>query len=143
MGNLTAAQLFTGAFVTAVVLLAGCSRAQLGSVDDLALVKYRYIIDESASVVRVVGEVRNEGELSAPEAEIIARLRSRTGAQKGQNRVVVPELEAGETHEFALAVTSHGAINTVDLSIVEPGTIPEEDTPDDEYSDREDDGDGT
>lgn len=141
MGNRTAAQIIAALSLTAVLLLAGCSRAQLGSIDDLTVVKYRYIMDDSAKVVRVVGEVHNTADLPAPEAEIIVTLRSRTGSQKGQNRVRMPPLEAGETQQFALAVTSHGTINTVDLSIVEPGTMPGEEAAEDDGGDRESDGD--
>lgn len=131
-----------GLCILATAVLCGCARQEMAEVADISVVNYRYIIDERSSIVRVVGEVRNGTELPAPEAEIVATLHSRTGSQKGQNRVGIPGLEAGETHQFALAVTSHGALKRLDLTLVEPGTILGEEDEDAEEDDGESDGDG-
>jgi len=111
------------------MLLAACLAAGIcgcggpkGSLDDIAVVQYRYNIDEGKDVVRVLGLVRNTGEERTPAGEIVVTLRGRTGSLKGQNRCELSPLDAGAEHEFALAVTSHGKVDTVEIEIVPPGT---------------------
>ena len=114
------------AVALAVVGLTGCGGREVGSLEQITVVKMRYALDESDDVVRVVGLVRNTGELPTPDAEIIATLRSRTGSFKGQNRVELPELAAQAEEKFALAIDSHGSVESVEITIVEPGTVVEE-----------------
>jgi hypothetical protein len=123
-------------------LLVGCRGEEIGSLEQISIVKYRYVMDDSEDVVRVVGLARNTGERPTPEAEVIATLRSRTGSFKGQNRVALPSLPAGEEQQFALAVNSHGSVEAIDMEVVEPGTITEEGAqqPEDDSEEDEDDG---
>jgi hypothetical protein len=123
-------------------ILAGCPGQEVGTLEQISVVKYRYVIDESADVARVVGLARNTGELPTPEGEVIATLRSRTGSFTGQNRVALPALEAGEERQFALAVNSHGSVETVEITIVEPGTVTEEGAEQQSEDDSEEDEDG-
>ncbi len=122
------------AALASVLIAPGCSRAQLGAVDDVTIVRYRYMVDEVDKVVRVVGEVQNAGDLPTPEADVVGTVRSRTGSQKGQNRVSVPQLEPNARHQFTLAITGHGSIHTVSLYVVEPGTLPDEEISGEETS---------
>ena len=143
MRNLSGVKLVAFLCLAAVLLVQGCSREPIGSHDDIAVVKYRYILDGTTGIARVVGEVRNTGDLQTPEAEIIATLRSRTGSMKGHNRVAIPRIGVGESREFALAVTSHGSVNSIELTIVEPGAIApdgDEDVPEDGEVNGEDEG---
>lgn len=113
---------------TAIVcaVLAGCGGEEIGTIDQVEVVQYRPFIDEDADVVRVVGLARNTGEKPTPEAEVIVTLRSRTGSFKGQNRVALPRLEGGAEEEFGLAINSHGSVETVEIEVVEPGTVSDE-----------------
>lgn len=137
--------LASGVAAVALIMIgiAGCRGREMGGLEQIAVVKYRYAIDESDDVVRVVGLVRNTGELPTPEAEIIATLRSRTGSFKGQNRVKLSGLAAGAEEQFALAVDAHGSVETVEIVIVEPGTIAEEggdETPENSTEEGDEDG---
>ncbi|MGC9318491.1 MAG: hypothetical protein ACP5KN_10735 [Armatimonadota bacterium] len=107
------------------VLLAGCPfrRGPQGSLEQLAVVTYRVAIDESADTVSLVGIVRNTGEQRTPAGELVVTLRSRTGSLKGQNRVAVAPLEAGEDRPFDLEITAHGSVEGVEIAIVEPGEV--------------------
>jgi len=130
MGYRTAHRFLHVVAVAAVALtavgLAGCHGREVGSLDQITVVKMRYAVDESDDVVRVVGLARNTGELPTPDAEIIATLRSRTGSFKGQNRMELPALAAGAEQKFALAIDSHGSVESVEIAVVEPGTVLEE-----------------
>jgi len=123
--------LLVAAVSLAVVSLGGCRGREVGSLDQITIVKYRYSIDDSDEVVRVVGLARNSGQLPTPEGEIIATLRSRTGSFKGQNRVELPRLDPGLEQEFGIAIDSHGSVESVEIVVVEPGTVvaEAEDTP--------------
>jgi len=105
----------------AALLVAGCPGPK-GSLEQISVVQYRYNEDEDSDVVRVVGRVRNGGAERTPAGEIVVTLRSRTGSSRGSNRTELPALEAGEGHDFALAITSHGKVETVDIAIVPPGS---------------------
>lgn len=115
--------------ITIVATLHGCPsrRAQQGSLDQLAVVQYRYAIDEDSEIVRVIGSVRNTGELTTPAAEVVVTLRSRTGSMKGQNRVALEPISAGESASFALPITAHGSVESVEIEIVEAGLADESD----------------
>lgn len=104
------------------VLLGGClfGGGPGGALDDIRVVTYRYVIDEAEDAVRVLGIVRNTGEATTPAGEVLVTLRSRTGSLKGQNRTPLKPLEAGEERQFALTITAHGSIESVDIAIVEP-----------------------
>ena len=132
--------------VTAAVILgavvAGCSRQEMGELDQVTIVKHRYVVDDAKDVVRVVGLARNTGELPTPDAEIVATLRSRTGSFKGQNRVALPGLGAGDEEQFALAINGHGNVESIELQVVEPGTITHDDDQADD-STEEANGDGS
>jgi hypothetical protein len=104
-------------------ILTGCPGRETGTLGQLSVIKHRYVLDESDDVVRVVGIVRNSGDLPAPEGELVVTLRSRTGSFRGENRVALPELDAGAEEQFALAINSHGAVESIEFEIVEPGTI--------------------
>ncbi|GEM_PF-4438833 len=114
-----------------VVGLGGCHGREVGSLDQITIVKYRYSIDDSDEVVRVVGLARNSGDLRTPEGEIVATLHSRTGSFKGQNRVDLARLEPGAENEFGIAIDTHGSVESVEIVVVEPGTVVEgaEETP--------------
>jgi len=148
MGHLKSRHL-TGlilAIVTAcvVAIVPGCRGQEMGTLDQIQIVKYRYVLDESDDVVRVIGLARNAGELPTPEAELVATLRSRTGSFKGQNRIALPGLEAGAEEEFAIAANSHGSVEAVEFQIVEPGTIIDEDGQQaDDATEEEVEGDGS
>lgn len=107
------------------VLLDGCpfGRGPQGSLEQIAVVTYRVAIHDTADTVSLVGVVRNTGEHTTPAAELVVTLRSRTGSLKGQNRVAVEPLEAGEERPFDLEITAHGSVETVDIAIVEPGEV--------------------
>ncbi len=109
----------------AAVLMSGCpfSRGRMGSIDQVAVVKYRRATDEDGKVVRLVGAVRNCGPLRSPRGEIVVTLYGRTGSLKGQNRVALRSLAADEEEHFAVAVTSHGKVHEVKIEVVEPGTV--------------------
>jgi len=106
---------------SAALLVAGCSGPK-GSLEQISVVQYRYNVDEDGDVVRVLGQVRNGGSERTPPGEIVVTLRGRTGSQKGANRTELPPLEAGEQHRFALEITSHGKVDTVDIAIIPPGS---------------------
>ncbi len=127
----------------ALSALVGCPDAEMGTLDQVTIVKHRYVIDESDDVVRVVGLARNTGELPSPEAEIVVTLRSRTGSFRGQNRVSLPELAAGGEEQFALAINSHGAVETMEFEIVEPGTVTGDDPEQTEGDTEEAESDGS
>ena len=112
--------------VMVCAVLAGCPGQKMGSLEQISVIKHRWVIDESDDVVRVVGLARNVGELPTSEAEIVVTLRSRTGSFKGQNRTALPRLEPGAEEQFALAINSHGSVETVEFEVVEPGTVTEE-----------------
>jgi len=103
-----------------VALVGGCGGPQ-GSLDQLSVTQYRYNVDESGSIVRVLGVVRNTGEERTPAAEVVVTLVGRTGSMKGQNRTDLPSLEGGGQHRFALGVTTHGRVDEVDITIVPRG----------------------
>ncbi|MGD9496297.1 MAG: hypothetical protein AB7Y46_08300 [Armatimonadota bacterium] len=104
-------------------LVASCGiRGGRATLDQVSVTQYRYVVDESEDVVRVVGLVRNGGQERTPPGEIVVTLRSRTGSMKGQNRGELPPLEGGEERRFALAVTSHGNVESVEITIVPRGT---------------------
>ncbi len=105
----------------AALLVAGCPGPK-GSLEQISVVQYRYNVDEDSDVVRVLGQVRNGGAKRTPAGEVVVTLRSRTGSSRGSNRTELPPLEAGEEHQFALAITSHGKVETVDIAIVPPGS---------------------
>lgn len=117
----------TGMLLTAYLAacMCGCGGPK-GSLDNVAVVQYRYNIDEENDIVRVLGLVRNTGEERTPPGEIVVTLRGRTGSLKGQNRCDLPPLEAGAKHEFALAVTSHGKVDAVEIDVVPPGMASED-----------------
>jgi hypothetical protein len=104
--------------------LVGCPGPEVGSRDQITVVTQRWVIDDD--VVRVVGLARNTGDLPTPESEVVATLRSRTGSFQGQNRAEVPALDPGSQERFAVAVDSHGRVETVEITFVEPGTVTDE-----------------
>lgn len=97
-----------------------------GSLDQLVVAQYRYNTDEARDVARVYGRVDNTGDKQTPAADLIVTLRSRSGAMQGQNRVGIPNLNAGETHDFSLTVEMHGKATHVDMTIVPTGASPPE-----------------
>lgn len=110
----------------AIVLPGGCGGPK-GSLDQLAVIQYRYNVDDAGSVVRVVGMVRNRGEERTPAADVVVTLVGRTGSMKGQNRVELPSLAGGAEHRFAVAVTAHGRVDDVEIEIVPRGDqLPDE-----------------
>ena len=117
------APLLLAALSLSALLIGGCGGREVGSLDQIIVVTQRYVMDEGDDVVRVVGQVRNAGDLPTPPADIVATLRNRAGTPKGQNRVSLPRLDAGAEEQFALAITSRsdGAIDEVEINIVEPG----------------------
>ncbi len=123
--------------------LAGCRSEETGSLDQITIVKYRYVLDDSEDVVRVVGLARNTGDLPTSDAELVATLRSRTDSFKGQNRVALPGLQAGAEEQFSIAINSHGSVETVEFEIVEPGTVTEEGGQQTEEESEEGEGDGS
>jgi len=106
---------------------AGClfGRAATGTIDQLVVLQYRYNTDEKHDIARVFGRVKNTGDKRVPPTEIIATLRTRSGAMKGENRVALPSLEGGETHDFSLTVTMHGSVADVEIRVVPAGYTPE------------------
>lgn len=96
-----------------------------GTIDQLVVLQYRYTTDEKHDIVRVFGHVKNTGDNRVPACEVLATLRSRSGAMKGENRVALPSLGGGETHDFSLAVTMHGSVADVDIRLVPEGYTPE------------------
>ncbi len=106
---------------------AGClfGRAASGTIDQLVVLQYRCNTDEKHNIARVFGRVKNTGDKRVPPAEVIATLRSRSGAMKGENRVALPSLEGGETYDFSLTVTMHGSVADVDIRVVPEGYTPE------------------
>lgn len=95
-----------------------------GSLDQLVVAQYRYNTDEARDVARVYGRVDNTGDKQTPAADLIVTLRSRSGAMQGENRVGIPNLNAGETHDFSLTVEMHGKTTHVDMTIVSTGASP-------------------
>jgi len=89
------------------------------------VLQYRCNTDEKHNIARVFGRVKNTGDKRVPAAEVIATLRSRSGAMKGENRVALPSLEGGETYDFSLTVTMHGSVADVDIRVVPEGYTPE------------------
>ncbi|MGI5819780.1 MAG: hypothetical protein ACOX9R_16980 [Armatimonadota bacterium] len=148
MGHLHARQLiWSSALIVALVIgasLAGCRGPEMAPLERVSVVTYRYVIDDSKNVVRVVGLVRNtDAEHPTPEAEIIATLHSRTGSFKGQNRAALPALPPGGEEQFSLAINAHGSVDTVAIEIVEPGTVGEsedDETPSDSDGESDEDG---
>jgi len=92
-----------------------------GTLDQLVVTQYRYNIDEAHDLTRVFGRVQNTGEKRVPAAEVVASLQSRSGALKGENRVPIPSLGAGETHDFSLDITMHGKATKVEIRVVPVG----------------------
>ncbi len=128
LSSIMAAMLFVAC---AAVFLSGCPGPK-GSLEQVGVVQYRYNVDEAGDVVRVVGIVRNTGEERTPPGEVVVTLRGRTGSLKGQNRCELPSLDGGEERRFALAVTTHGKVDTVDIAVMPPGA--EADGAEDEQS---------
>jgi hypothetical protein len=97
-------------------LLTGCGRAQPPAAPALEFTRQMWNVDEKHQTVRVVGEVINRGAQPVREVEIHAALIGAGGANRGENMVLVTDLRPGEPRVFALNVTSHGGILTVQLS---------------------------
>ncbi len=109
----------------AALLISGCRGPEVGSRDQISVVSHRWFDDDG--VVRVVGLARNSGDLPTPVSEVLVTLHSRTGSFQGQNRVKLSGLEPGAEEKFALAVDAHGRVARVDIEIIEPGTVAEQD----------------
>ena len=107
--------------------LAGCgcgSRGDPGSIEDLLIRRYRYNIDETHRVVRVVGEVENGGTAPVPKVEAHAILRSASGDKRGENMTVMENIAPAEVRIFSLSVTSHGRTSSVELKLMAPQPPP-------------------
>lgn len=110
-----------------IASMGGCGGPR-GSLEQLSVTQYRYNVDESGNIVRVLGVVRNSAEERTPTADIVVTLVGRTGAEKGQNRTELPSLDGGAEHRFALGVTAHGRVEDVQISIVPRGALLEGET---------------
>lgn len=110
-----------------IASMGGCGGPR-GSLEQLSVTQYRYNVDESGNIVRVLGVVRNSAEERTPAADIVVTLVGRTGAEKGQNRTELPSLDGGAEHRFTLGVTAHGRVEDVQISIVPRGALLEGET---------------
>ena len=97
---------------------------QQGSVDDLAIRRYRYNIDEDRGIVRVVGEVENQGKVPVAEVEVRGILRSPSGSKRGENMTVLQNIGPHQRRIFSLTITSHGRTSSVELELAPPPIPP-------------------
>ena len=95
---------------------AGCSRAK-AEPPLLEITRQRWNVDEKAGVVRVVGEIANLGQTTAPPVVVRAVLRGSSDESRGENSTpALRDLLPGDKRQFALNVRSHGGVAKVDLT---------------------------
>lgn len=108
------------ALVAAVALCGGCLRRSGGKMSDLFISDQRYIIDETRERVRVYGRLDNTGHGHFHQVEIEIALVSKAGGSRGENSVILQNIQPLEKRVFAADVTSHGRVSGVELKIREP-----------------------
>ncbi len=105
--------------------LLGCAAAhKTRSIEDVEVRKHRWYVDDSRAKVLVVGEVTNTGKATVVAVEVRAILRDHRGSARGENGVVLEDLQPGEVRVFDLEVTRHGGTATVTLELKQPEAAP-------------------
>ncbi len=107
--------------IASLLTAAGCGGRGRSSVEQLAVLQYRYNFDEKAELARVYGLVRNMGDRRTPPADVVVTLVGSSGSMKGQDRREIPPLKPGEDYQFALEFTSHGKTEHVEIQVVPRG----------------------
>lgn len=104
-----------------VCLLGGCPRGGAkGNFDDLFVSKHRHVIDEKTENVSIYGELTNTGAGRFKQVEVRGVLRSPGGDTRGENSVILENIQPREKRLFALSVHSHGRVADVDIMIRKP-----------------------
>ena len=104
-----------------LVTLSGCrGAARTTSFDNVQVSRYRWHLDEKGLKVRVVGEVRNTGSVVVAAVAVRAVLRNARGAVRGENTIVLDDIQPGEARVFAQDVMWHGGAVRVRLEVRSP-----------------------
>jgi hypothetical protein len=102
-------------------LLGGCRhRAGAGKLEDLFIANRRYVIDKTTDQVHIFGLLQNNGPGRFREIEVVATLLSRNGNSRGDNSVILPDIQPGEKRPFSLEVSSSESVASVDLQVRKP-----------------------
>ena len=110
------------ALATLVTLCGGCKRHNGGKMSDLFISDQRYVIDDKREIVHVYGRLDNAGTGRFRQVEIGVALTSKSGGSRGENNVILQNIQPQEKRLFAVDVTSHGRVSGVELKIREPDT---------------------
>ncbi len=111
------------ALLTAAALLllcGGCARGGRGEITDLFISNQRYVIDETRDMVHVYGRLENTGRARFRQVEVQVTLLSKSGSSRGENSTILSGIQPLEKRLFAVDVTSHGRVNSVDVQVREP-----------------------
>lgn len=108
------------ALAAAVVLCGGCARGGRGKITDLFISNQRYVIDDTREIVHVYGRLDNAGRGRLHQVEVQVTLLSKTGGSRGENNVILQNIQPQEQRLFAVDVTSHGRVSDVTVKIREP-----------------------
>jgi len=108
------------ALATALMLCGGCLRRNGGKITDLFISDQRYVIDDTREMVRVYGRLDNTGHGRFRQVEVEIALVSKAGGTRGENSVILQNIQPLEKRVFAVDVTSHGRVSGVELKIREP-----------------------
>ncbi|MBC7288582.1 MAG: hypothetical protein H5T86_11200 [Armatimonadetes bacterium] len=110
----------------AMAVLAGGACQERRATYDVSAIEvraYRYVIDPKDPLVHAVVEVENTGAETVEKAVVVIKGIGRTGEQRGEQRVVVERLAAGERRCVATSFTNRAQLATIQVC-VEP--VPEE-----------------
>lgn len=120
-GSLVSLLLLSLLGLSSLVPLVGCrAGAGKGDLKDLFISNRRYTIDETRGLVRVYGRLENTGRGRFGQVEVHAVLRSATGDKRGENSVILQNIQPQEKRTFSLTVTSHARAKDVFLEIRKP-----------------------
>jgi hypothetical protein len=73
-------------------------------------------------LVRIYGRLDNTGSGYFRRVEIQAVLRSRGRDKRGENTVLLENIQPRESRVFSVTVTAHGAVADVELEVTTPET---------------------
>ena len=107
----------------------GCGRGRTGNhsdVSELYIARYRFNIDETQDIARIVAEICNPTDQPVKEAVVTAILLARGGEQRGENKAIIRDLRANDTTVFSMTVTTHGRERDVQFRISPPGDAQQE-----------------
>lgn len=113
--------MLTVAMVAVTLLSGGCGgRGREGKIEDLFVSNERHVVDEEGGTVRVYGEVQNGGQGRVRQAAVYVILRSAGGETRGENNLILENIQPQEKRLFSLDVHSHGRVADVDVEVRKP-----------------------